>query len=431
MRIVLINEYFPPFAPGGAELSGLELARALAARGHAVQVITPNYGAADRETLDGVEVVRFPFPARLAGRRTLPLRWLAGPWFYLWSALAITFYAGRFGADVLHAQNKYSLPGSWLAGRLLRRPVLVTVRDTLLACPFGRCFMVYDHVPAGCGHGPLWELCREAHIADYIHARTPLSWLKARLTAAYLRLDLRLRQWVLHRVDGVIPVSRGMQRLYAEAGIPLGRAARAIYNIPPSPTAAALDGATDATALRRRYGLGDGPIVLYGGKFSPGKGTADLVTAAHQVIRQVPAAQFVFAGSSDLAGANAPYLHVLGRIPNVDFLQLAALAHLVVVPSVWPEPLSRVALEALSLGTPVVATAVGGTPEIVAHEVNGLLTPKSSPAALAAAITTLLQDEAHRARLAQGARIFVADRFAAAGVVDQHLAFYQAVRGRA
>lgn len=427
MRIVLINEYFPPFAPGGAELSGLELARALAARGHAVQVITPNYGAAGRETLGGVEVVRFPFPARLAGRRTLPLRWLAGPWFYLWSALAITFYAGRFGADVLHAQNKYSLPGSWLAGRLLRRPVLVTVRDTLLACPFGRCFMVYDHVPAGCGHGPLWELCRESHIADYIGARTPLHWLKARLTAAYLRLDLRLRQWVLRRVDGVISVSRGMQRLYAEVGIPLGKAMRVIHNIPPSQTAAAPDDA----ALRRRYGLGDGPIVLYGGKFSPGKGTADLVAAARQVVAQAPAVQFVFAGGSDLAGANAPYLHVLGRIPNADFLQLAALAHLVVVPSVWPEPLSRVALEALSLGTPVVATAVGGTPEIVAHEVNGLLTPKSSPAALAAAITTLLQDEAHRARLAQGARIFVADRLAADSAVDQHLAFYQALRSRA
>lgn len=424
MRIALINEYFPPFAPGGAELSGLELARALVGRGHAVQVITPNYGAPRHETLDGIDVVRFPFPARLRGRRTLQLRWLASPWFYLWSALAILFYAKRFRADVLHAQNKYSLPGAVLAGRLLGLPVLLTVRDTHLACPFGRCFMVYEHVPAGCGRGPLWELCRETHIADYIRPRTPLHYLKARLTAAYLRLDLRLRQAALRRVDGVIPVSHGIHRLYVEAGVRLGRQTQVIYNIPPHP--ARLQD-VDGDALRAKYGLGAGPIVLYGGKFSPGKGVGDLVAAAHLVIRQVPAAQFVFAGDRDLANGDAPYLHVLGKIPNPDFLQLAALAHVVVVPSVWPEPLSRVALEALSLGTPVVATAVGGTPEIVVHEVTGLLTPKSSPAALAEAITTLLRDDAHRKRLGAGAAIFIADRFSAAASVDQHSAFYRSV----
>lgn len=425
MRIALINEYFPPFAPGGAELSGLELARAFVARGHAVLVITPNYGTAPREHIDGVEVVRIPFPVQLAGRRTLPLRWLAGPWFYLWSALAIISYAANFRADVLHAQNKYSLPGAWLAGRLLRLPVLVTIRDTLLACPFGRCFMVYDRVPAGCGHGPLWELCRESHIADYIRPRTPLHRLKARLTAGYLRLDLRLRQWVLRHVDGVILVSHGIHRLYAQAGIRLGRQAQVIYNIPPNP--ARLDRG-DSAALRRKYDLPDGPIVLYGGKFSPGKGTGDLVAAAHQVVCSVPTAQFVFAGDTNLAQADAPYLHVLGKIPNTDFLQLVSLADLVVVPSVWPEPLSRVALEALSLGTPVVASAVGGSPEIVVHEVTGLLTPKASPEALATAITTLLQDDTQRRRLGEGARIFSADRFAPVISVDKHLAFYQQVR---
>lgn len=427
MRIALINEYFPPFAPGGAELSGLELARALVGRGHAVQVITPNYGATAHETIDGIDVVRFPFSARLRGRRTLPLRWLASPWFYLWSALAILFYAKRFGADVLHAQNKYSLPGAVLAGRLLGRPVLLTVRDTHLACPFGRCFMVYEHVPAGCGHGPLWELCRETHIADYIQPHTPLHYLKARLTAAYLRLDLQLRQAALRHADGVIPVSHGIHRLYAEAGIRLGKQTQVIYNIPPN--SARVEG-VDSDALRAKYSLGAGPIVLYGGKFSPGKGTGDLVAAAHLVIRQVPTVQFVFAGDSRLADGDAPYLHVLGKIPNPDFLQFAALAHLVIVPSVWPEPLSRVALEALSLGTPVVATAVGGTPEIVVHEVTGLLTPKSSPAALADAIVTLLQDEAHRKRLGAGAAIFIADRLAAADTVDQHLAFYRRVQHR-
>ena len=46
MRICLVNEYFPPFAPGGAEWSMDALGRALAGRGHGVLVVTPNYGAA-------------------------------------------------------------------------------------------------------------------------------------------------------------------------------------------------------------------------------------------------------------------------------------------------------------------------------------------------------------------------------------------------
>jgi glycosyltransferase involved in cell wall biosynthesis len=425
MRIALINEYFPPFAPGGAEWSGLELARAFVTRGHGVVVITPNYGASARETLDGVEVVRFPFPARLGNRRTLPLRWLASPIYYLWSALAVIWYAGRFRADVLHAQNKYSLPGAWLAGRLLNRPVIVTLRDTLLACPFGRCFMLYEHVPAGCGKGALWDLCREEHIANYIRPRSLLHRLKAGLTASYLRLDLRIRQWSLARADGVIAVSHGIERLYREAGIDLGGQMQVIHNIPPSPARLPSEG---KAALRCQYGLGEGPLVLYGGKFSPGKGTSDLVAAAHLIVDQSPDVEFVFAGGSELAGSKgAGYIHVVGRIPNADFLQLCAIAQVVVVPSVWPEPLSRVALEAMAIGTPVVATAVGGTPEIVAHEVNGLLVPRSDPAALAQAITTLLHDEEKRRRLGQGGRILAAQRFTPTAAVDQHLLLYKAI----
>jgi glycosyltransferase involved in cell wall biosynthesis len=172
--------------------------------------------------------------------------------------------------------------------------------------------------------------------------------------------------------------------------------------------------------------LGEGPVVLYGGKFSPGKGTDDLVAAAHLVARRTPDVQFAFAGGDSLTETDgAPYIHVLGRIPNEDFLQLCRIAHLVAVPSVWPEPLSRVALEAMAMGTPVVATAVGGSPEIVAHEVNGLLVSRRSPEALAEAISALLCDEAHRRRLGQAGRILAREHFTAAAVVDQHLALYR------
>ena len=91
MRICLVNEYFPPFAPGGAEWSMDALARALAGRGHDVLVVTPNYGAAPDERRDGFHIVRFPFPIRLPpGRRPVSSKWLANPLTYLYAAWQVS-----------------------------------------------------------------------------------------------------------------------------------------------------------------------------------------------------------------------------------------------------------------------------------------------------------------------------------------------------
>src|SRR5256712_12103204 len=83
VNVCLVNGYFPPFGPGGAEWSLEALARALVGRGHRVTVVTPNWGAAPREESDGVRIVRFAFPKKLEpGRLPAPAKWLANPPFY-------------------------------------------------------------------------------------------------------------------------------------------------------------------------------------------------------------------------------------------------------------------------------------------------------------------------------------------------------------
>src|SRR3989449_5720825 len=102
VNVCFVNEYFPPFAPGGAEWSVDALARALAGWGHRVTVVTPNWGAAPREEHDGVRIVRFAFPKRLEpGRQPAPAKWLANPFFYRRGGLARPPLAprGRAGAD--------------------------------------------------------------------------------------------------------------------------------------------------------------------------------------------------------------------------------------------------------------------------------------------------------------------------------------------
>jgi len=100
----------------------------------------------------------------------------------------------------------------------------------------------------------------------------------------------------------------------------------------------------------------------------------------------------------------------------------------VVVPSVIPDALSRVILEALWAGRPVVATRVGGTPELVLEGRNGLLVPRGDPPALSRAIAALLDDDALRQALGAGARRHVEERFKPEESIERLLDLYATVR---
>ena len=74
MRILFLCDYFPPFAPGGAEWSSYYSAKALARKGEEIIVLTPNYGQLPKiERKQGFKVIRFPFPFKLKNeQQTLP-----------------------------------------------------------------------------------------------------------------------------------------------------------------------------------------------------------------------------------------------------------------------------------------------------------------------------------------------------------------------
>ena len=425
MNVCLVNEYFPPFAPGGAEWSLEALARALARRGHRVTVVTPNWGAAPREESDGVRIVRFAFPKKLEpGRRPAPAKWLANPLFYAWAALAVLRVARRQHAEVIHAQNKHSLIPATLAGRLLGVPVFLTIRDGSIIDAAPVCLHHHDRMPPDCGVRKLWRECSEEYFTLYV--KDPRRKLRSKLAFLYFWLDSRLKQRFLRHLDGVIGVSQGILDIYRRSGLLEGvQRVQAIYNVPP---AAAPPTPAEIAGLRASLGLRGRRIVLYVGKFSPGKGTADLVAAAGEVAREFPDVLFLFVGEGEL-DAVEPVARRLGPLPNREVQKLYPLADVVVVPSVIPDALSRVILEAMAAGRPVVATRVGGTPELVIDGKTGLLVERHAPAELARAIGSLLRDEALRVSLGAGARRHVTERLGADDSVDRLLAAYASARG--
>jgi glycosyltransferase involved in cell wall biosynthesis len=428
VRILFASEYYPPFAPGGAEWTNAAWAAALARRGHPVVVVTPNYGAAPRESAAGVAVVRVPFPLKLRPGQG-EMGWLVhrNPLWTLYFAGWLARVARAEDCAVIHAQGKGALVAAWLAARAVRRPVVATVRDVGLVCPLGLCTLFEPWETFDCSAAQYLTKCVPFYLEHYEthagRARRARLWLSLRLAW----LDHLVRRRALGRVDGVVGVSRGILAIHPERVVP--RARRHVVHAPPP--AVETPTADEAARVRRQLGIGAGPLVLYAGKLSLGKGTPVLLAALDRIRAAVPGVRFAFAGKGELELPARDDVVALGVLPHATLFPLYCAADVVVVPSVWPEPLSRVIMEAMSFGRPVVTTSVGGSPEAVEGGVTGLLVPRNDPAALGDGVVALLRDPARREAMGAAARARVARIFNEDRIVLALVDVYEAARRNA
>jgi glycosyltransferase involved in cell wall biosynthesis len=125
------------------------------------------------------------------------------------------------------------------------------------------------------------------------------------------------------------------------------------------------------------------------------------------------------------ASAAAERIHVLGYRSDAPALTAACRAF--VLPSTKREGLARSLIEAMAYGVPPVVTNCGGSPELVVHGVSGLVVPVADAAALAAAIRSLCEDEALRARLGAAARERIGRDFRIEDTIAKTLALYRSL----
>jgi glycosyltransferase involved in cell wall biosynthesis len=158
-------------------------------------------------------------------------------------------------------------------------------------------------------------------------------------------------------------------------------------------------------------------IVLAAGRLSPEKGFAVLVESARDICQKDPGAGVVIfgeGGEREMLTRRLAELKLRDRVVMPGFRNdldsLIPAADLVTLPS-FTEGLPNIALEASAAGVPVVATAVGGCPEVIADGETGLLVPPGNPDALAGSILSLLADSDRRVAFGNAGRRRMHERF--------------------
>jgi glycosyltransferase involved in cell wall biosynthesis len=402
--VVMVTTSYPRY-PGDGVGSFIEpIAKGVAARGHEVHLVAPWHPALDRPKVD--EGVHFHFfhyapvaPLNVFGyasglKADTQLRlaaWLMAPLAIAsgsWKTLRV---AQKRGATILHAH--WMIPGGAIAALASRGlPLVVSIH--------GSDMFVAERNPAA----------RTA-------ARSALQragWITAcsedlRLRAINLGADAHRTETVPYGVDSV--------------------------RFAPDPRV--------REEIRRELGIGNDPMVFSAGRLVRKKGFEYLIDAASLLRKPFPAVNVVIAGEGDLhdelrrraEAGESGRVRFLGFQSQDRIGRLSAAADVVAVPSVRDDAgnvdgLPNFALEALATATPVVATRVGGLPQVIEDGATGRLVVERDAAALAEAIRELLSHPARARELGLAARGKVIRDFGWPRVAERFEAAYERARHR-
>jgi glycosyltransferase involved in cell wall biosynthesis len=237
---------------------------------------------------------------------------------------------------------------------------------------------------------------------------------------------------VLRSFPGIITVAEALRQELIAAGLP-GDKIATVHNAIDA-KAFTSNAFSKGPRLRQQMGIGaQQPVVSTVGRLSLQKGLPDFLESAHRVLSASPNARFLIIGDGPARLQLRDVSHRLGIQGAVSFLghqrdiaPFMAMSDVIVMASLW-EGLPYVLLEALALARPVVATRVGGVPEIVEDGSSGLLVPPRDPERLAAAILHLLRNAETAARLGQKGRERVEREFNVQTMARQTAQVYREV----
>jgi starch synthase len=300
-------------------------------------------------------------------------------------------------------------------------------------------------------HSHTWYANHAGHLAQVLydvphvvtaHSLEPRRPWKAEQLGGGYRLSSWVERTAYESADAIIAVSEGMRADVLDCYPSLDPTrVKVVRNGIDS---SAYHPVTESDALRH-YGVDpDRPIVVFVGRITRQKGVGHLIAAAHEID---PEAQLVLcagapdtpeiaaettAAVSELAAARPGVYWIQKMLQPAEVRQFLSHATVFVCPSVY-EPLGIVNLEAMACGTAVVASDVGGIPEVVDDGTTGLLTHYDADdesafrVGLADAVNTLLGDPERARAMGVAGRERAVSEFSWASVAEQTVAVYRSV----
>lgn len=379
MNVLLLSREYPPHVYGGAGVVVDQLSRALS---RLASVEVRCFGEAGRQRDEaGLRVREYAPWDRLGGEGAARY----APALEALSA-GLAMASDPVEADVAHSHTWYAAMAGLLVQKLFDVPLVVT-----------------------------------------LHSLEPLRpWKEHQLGRGYV-----VSSWAeaeaVQQAARIIAVSRGMRDDIL-----------AHFRVEPD-RVVVLHNGVDANAFRRtqrrdaldRYGVRE-PYALFVGRISEQKGIFPLLEAARDFPDDL---QLVLCAASpdtpELEArlraevADRPRVRFINAmLPHDDVVQLYSHARVFVCPSVY-EPFGLINLEAMACGTPVVASRVGGIPEVVVDGETGILLPPNDPQAIAAAVRDLGKDSERAARFGAAGRRRVEAEFSWERIAARTLDVYR------
>src|SRR3989344_2841211 len=365
MKIAFVIEYFRPMGAGGSGWSTYYLAKDLAANNQEVVVLTPNYGAKKTEFDDGIRILRFPFYLKLKNFNQLPGNFaLTNPFWILWTAINLFILLKKENPDVIHVQGKYSVPPAVIANIFFKKPLVATVRDYLVICNYGICLMDSDKV---CNLKDYFFRDFKSYLNIYLAKKDFLSIIINFMFAIWGRLSKNYLKFFINKTDYLISLSKKQRTILVKNGI--------TPKIEPIYTNYVFNKATFLKKVNTD--------IMYVGRLTYGKGIGLFLGAIPIIKKKVKGVTFTIVGDGIFRKEVEKIAHdddTVNYIPYIEHQKLQKYfqkSRLTVVPSIWPDPLPRIAMESIASGTPVIATDSGGLPEIVKNGVYGYLSRKN------------------------------------------------------
>jgi glycosyltransferase involved in cell wall biosynthesis len=426
LKVVLTIHHFPPNYTAGAEIYTFRLANRLIQQGHTVEVvciesIDHNNGQTlryDHESYEGISVRRLavnlvhaPDPFRYSFENPI-----IGEWF------------GQFleatRPDLVHINSCYLLSASTIAAvKRLSLPLIVTLHDFWFVCPritllkpTGKVCTVPEDVTE-C----VWCLATEKRrfrwlemmsqgmagkLAQPILAQaTRAKLLNIQPDAAEMTYRRSFLRDALNQADLILAPSEFLRTVFIKQGVD---PTKILY------TRIGLDTSHWLTPALPKTETEGNLRISYIGQLAYHKGVHVLLEAFNRLDFSTRRAQLKLYGVLEafpgyvkslrkIVRGN-PLIEFAGRFDNRRIAEILNQTDVLVVPSIWYENSPITIMEALTAGTPVVTTNLGGMPELVQHQVNGLLFKVGDVGDLAAQLQQLVNEPALVNKLAANAR---------------------------